>query len=211
VTGHAPRRVDARVPSWASPAQISSASRRATSSGKLRWPGCARRSRQSSGRRRQHVLRIGLISDTHNLLRPQAVSFLRGCDHIVHAGDVTSPTVLRELTALAPVTAVRGNNDKGSWASGLRETELIRFEEIFVYVIHDVEQLDIEPGGAGVRAVVFGHSHKPSMAERDGVLFINPGSAGPRRFELPVSVAELIVSGSEVSGRTIELVVQHGT
>jgi putative phosphoesterase len=155
------------------------------------------------------LLRIGLISDTHDLLRPQAVSFLRGCDHIVHAGDVTGPAVLGGLAELAPVTAVRGNNDKGAWASRLRETELITFEAISVYVLHDVGQLDTDPIAAGIHVVVFGHSHKPSVAERGGVLFINPGSAGPRRFKLPVSVGELIVSGGKVSGRTVELVVER--
>ena len=155
------------------------------------------------------MLRIGLISDTHDLLRPQAVSFLRGCDHIVHAGDVTGPAVLGGLAELAPVTAVRGNNDKGAWASRLRETELITFEAISVYVIHDVGPLDTDPIAAGIHVVVFGHSHKPSVAERGGVLFINPGSAGPRRFRLPVSVAELIVSEGKVSGRTAELVVER--
>jgi len=155
------------------------------------------------------LLRIGLISDTNDLLRPQAVSFLRGCDHIVHAGDVTGPAVLGGLAELAPVTAVRGNNDKGAWASRLRETELITFEAISVYVIHDVGQLDTDLIAAGIHVVVFGHSHKPSVAERGGVLFINPGSAGPRRFRLPVSVAELIVSEGKVSGRTAELVVER--
>jgi putative phosphoesterase len=156
------------------------------------------------------VLRIGLISDTHNLLRPEAIEFLRGCDHIVHAGDITSPAVLEALAAIAPVTAVRGNNDKGSWAERLRKTEVVKFEEVFVYLIHDLHELDIEPGGAGIRVVVSGHSHKPSWEERGGVLYVNPGSAGRRRFKLPVSVAELMVSGGRISGRTVELEVQSG-
>ena len=151
------------------------------------------------------MLRIGVISDTHSLLRPQALAFLRGCDQILHAGDIMEPAILEELRALAPVTAVRGNNDRGPWADRLRETELVRFEDVFVYVIHDLGQLDIEPRAAGVRVVVAGHSHKPSLEERDGVLFINPGSAGPRRFKLPISVAELVISGDQVSGRTVEL------
>jgi hypothetical protein len=157
------------------------------------------------------VLRIGLISDTHSLLRPEAVAFLRGCNQIIHAGDIRGPGILEELVAIAPVTAVRGNNDRGAWAIGLRETELILAEDVFVYVIHDLDQLDIEPSGAGVHVVVSGHSHRPSVEYRDGVLFINPGSAGPRRFKLPVSVAELAISGSQVSGRTVELTVQNGT
>ena len=157
------------------------------------------------------MLRIGLISDTHSLLRPEAVAFLCGCDQIVHAGDIMEPGILEQLRALAPVIAVRGNNDRGAWADHLCETELVQFEEVFLYVIHDLSQLDIEPLDAGVQVVVAGHSHKPSLEERDGALFINPGSAGPRRFKLPISVAELVISGSQVSGRTVELTVQNDT
>jgi putative phosphoesterase len=152
------------------------------------------------------VLRIGLISDTHNLLRPEAVAFLRGCDFIVHAGDIMSPGVLEELATLAPVTAVRGNNDNGPWAERLRETELVQFDEVFVYAIHDLGQLDLDPGTAGVQVVVSGHSHKPLVQERGGILFVNPGSAGPRRFSLPISIGELSISGARVSARTVELV-----
>jgi hypothetical protein len=151
------------------------------------------------------MLRIGLISDTHGLLRPEAKAFLRGCDHIIHAGDITGPDILEELATLAPVTAVRGNNDRGAWADALRETELIAIGEIFVYAIHDLAQLDIEPSAARVQVVVSGHSHMPSLEDREGVLFVNPGSAGPRRFALPISVAELTVTGSSVSARTVEL------
>jgi putative phosphoesterase len=151
------------------------------------------------------MARIGLISDTHGLLRPEAVSFLRGCDHIVHAGDIGHAEILAQLSALAPVTAVRGNNDNGPWAERLAQTEFVRIGEIFVYALHDIAQLDIEPGGAGVHVVVSGHSHKPSVQHRDGVLYVNPGSAGPRRFSLPISVAELVVEGSAVSARLVEL------
>src|SRR5688572_3755600 len=133
-------------------------------------------------------MRIGLISDTHGLLRPEAKTFLRGCDHIVHGGDIGNAGVLEELAVLAPVTAVRGNNDFGTWAEAIRETELVTFGDVHLYAIHDLAQLDIDPGAAGVRAVVSGHSHKPLVEERDGVLFVNPGSAGPRRFKLPISV-----------------------
>jgi uncharacterized protein len=149
-------------------------------------------------------VRVGLISDTHGLLRPEVLAFLHGCDHVVHAGDVCDPGVLEALAALAPVTAVRGNNDRGSWASSLRETELFQLGEVFVYAIHDLAELDIEPVAAGVRVVVSGHSHKPSVEHRGGVLYVNPGSAGPRRFRLPISAGELIVTGSSVSARTVE-------
>jgi uncharacterized protein len=151
------------------------------------------------------MVRIGLISDTHGLLRPEAVSFLRGCDHIVHGGDIGHAEILTQLSALAPVTAVRGNNDNGPWAERLSQTQFVQIGEIFVYALHDIAQLDIEPGGAGVHVVVSGHSHKPSVEHRDGVLYVNPGSAGPRRFRLPISVAELVVEGSAVSARLVEL------
>jgi putative phosphoesterase len=151
------------------------------------------------------MLRVGLISDTHGLLRPEAKTFLEGSDFIVHAGDICDPGILDELGALAPVIAVRGNNDKGAWAERLRETELLRIGELFLYAIHDLAQLDIEPAAAGIRVVVFGHSHKPLVEERGGVLFVNPGSAGPRRFTLPITAGELSVEGTAVSARTMEL------
>jgi putative phosphoesterase len=153
------------------------------------------------------MVRIGLISDTHGLLRPEAVSFLRGCDHIIHGGDIGHAEVLTRLSALAPVTAVRGNNDSGAWAERLAETEFIRIGDIYIYALHDVAQLDIDPGGAGVSVVVCGHSHRPSVERRDGVLYVNPGSAGPRRFKLPISVGELAVEGQAVSARLVELAV----
>ncbi|HEX4584994.1 MAG TPA: metallophosphoesterase family protein [Burkholderiaceae bacterium] len=153
------------------------------------------------------MARIGLISDTHGLLRPEAISFLRGSDHIVHGGDIGHAEILAQLSALAPITAVRGNNDRGPWAESLAETEFVRIGEVFVYVLHDLAQLDIDPNGAGVQVVVSGHSHKPSVERRNGVLYVNPGSAGPRRFTLPISVAELVVAGSVVSARLVELEV----
>lgn len=154
------------------------------------------------------MLRIGLISDTHGLLRPEALSFLRGCDHIVHGGDIGHADVLAQLSAIAPLTAVRGNNDTGPWADALAETELVRIGEIFVYALHDIAQLDIDPGAAGVHVVVSGHSHKPAVERRDGVLYVNPGSAGPRRFKLPIAVAELMVDERNVSARVVELAVE---
>lgn len=150
-------------------------------------------------------LRVGLLSDTHGLLRPEARAFVMGCDYILHGGDVGSAGILEELAAIAPVIAVRGNNDKGPWAARLRETELIRVGDAFVYIIHDIGELDIDPAAAGVRVVVSGHSHKATIEERGGILFVNPGSCGPRRFKLPVSVGEILVSGSEVKARTMEL------
>ena len=151
------------------------------------------------------MLRIGLISDTHALLRPEASTFLRGCAHIVHAGDVGNRKILEELSAIAPTTAVRGNNDTGSWAETLSETELLQFGEIFLYLIHDLSQLDIDPQAAGVGVVVSGHSHQPVIRERNDVLYINPGSAGPRRFKLPISIGEIIIAGRSVAPRIIEL------
>ena len=150
-------------------------------------------------------MRIGLISDTHNLLRPQAAAFLQGSDHIVHAGDICDAGVLDALRQIAPVTAVRGNNDRGAWACGLCETALLHLADTRLYVIHDLAQLDIDPSRAGVQAVISGHSHKPLVERRDGVLYVNPGSAGPRRFKLPISVGELIVQGTSVSARIVEL------
>lgn len=155
--------------------------------------------------------RIGLISDTHGLLRPEAIEFLRGSDHIVHGGDVCEPGVLEALAAIAPLTAVRGNNDRGAWAERLRDTEVLRLGAVSVLVIHDLAELDVEPGAAGIAVVVSGHSHQPSLERRNGVLFVNPGSAGPRRFSLPISVAELIVAGDEASARIVELGVAKGT
>ena len=157
-------------------------------------------------------MRVGLISDTHGLLRPEAKAFLGGCAHIVHGGDIGHAGILAELGALAPVTAVRGNNDRGAWAESVRETELLRVGGVCVYAIHDLAELDIEPAAAGIHVVVSGHSHKPRVVERDGVLFVNPGSAGPRRFKLPVSVAELVIAHSgAVSARIVELEIQSAT
>lgn len=149
--------------------------------------------------------RIGLISDTHGLLRPEAVERLRGSDYIIHAGDIGHPDVLSELARIAPVTAVRGNNDHAPWASGIREIEVLEVGSVLIYVIHDVAQLDIDPAAGEFRAVVFGHSHRPSSEMRDGVLFCNPGSAGPRRFKLPVSVGELVIEGEELRPALFDL------
>jgi hypothetical protein len=151
------------------------------------------------------MARLGIISDTHGLLRPEAVIVLRGCDHIIHGGDIGNSEILAQLSAIAPTTAVRGNNDKGGWAEALSDTEIFQFSGISVYVIHDLSQLDIDPAAAGIRVVVSGHSHKPRIDQRDGIFFINPGSAGPRRFKLPISVAELLVEGGAISSRIVPL------
>jgi len=153
----------------------------------------------------KNQLRVGVVSDTHGLLRAEARAFLSGCEYIIHGGDVGGAAVLEELEALAPLIAVRGNNDSEPWAKNLRETELIRVGGIFVYVIHDLSKLDIDPGAAGVRAVIHGHSHRPQIEERAGILYINPGSCGPKRFKLPVSIGELMVAGTDVRGRIVEL------
>ena len=152
-------------------------------------------------------MRLGLISDTHGLLRPQALDFLRGSDHIVHAGDITGPEILAPLAALAPLTVVRGNNDRGAWAAGLPETAVLRLGAVAIYVIHDLKELPLDPAAAGMHVVVSGHSHKPLRSERDGVLYVNPGSAGRRRFSLPVSVGELLVEGGQVTARLVTLAV----
>jgi uncharacterized protein len=149
--------------------------------------------------------RIGVISDTHGLLRPQALAFLRGSARIIHGGDIGDAGVLAELAAIAPLTAVRGNNDREQWADALHETETVRVGDIAIHVVHNIAELDIDPVAAGVRVVVAGHSHKPSVQERDGVLYLNPGSAGPRRFKLPISVAELMIDGTSVDARLVEL------
>jgi len=151
--------------------------------------------------------RVGLISDTHSLLRPEAVTFLRGSDHIIHAGDIGDATVLRQLNVLAPVTAVRGNNDRGSWAEAIPESQVLQVDDVFMNVLHDLAELDLDPGAAGFQVVVSGHSHQPLVETRDGVLYVNPGSSGPRRFKLPVAVAELEIEGHSVRARVVELEV----
>jgi len=148
---------------------------------------------------------IGVISDTHGLLRPEAMAALRGAEHIIHAGDVGSPEILENLAAIAPVTAVRGNVDKSAWARKLPETAVLELGGISIYMLHDLAQLDLKPKAAGFAAVVSGHSHVPKQEMRDGVLYFNPGSAGPRRFKLPVSVGRLIVQDSGVRGELVEL------
>ena len=159
-------------------------------------------------RRRTRPTRVGLISDTHGLLRPEATAFLRGSDFIVHAGDIVDAAILDRLAAIAPVTAVRGNNDKGAWAMRLSETEVLEIDEVLIYVLHDLAALDVDPAAAGFRVVVSGHSHRPLVTERDRVLYVNPGSAGPRRFSLPIAAAELTIAGDSIDARLVEFDVQ---
>lgn len=142
---------------------------------------------------------VGLISDTHGLLRPAALEALQGSELIIHAGDVGKPEILDALRAIVPVVAVRGNVDYGDWADALPLTAVAEAGSTLIYVLHDLEQLDLKPAAAGFHVVVTGHSHKPARFERDGVLYINPGSAGPRRFRLPISVARLDVSSSPIA------------
>ena len=145
---------------------------------------------------------IGVISDTHGLLRPEAIEALRGSEHIIHAGDVGSPEILEKLSAIAPVTAVRGNIDKAAWARKLPETQVLELGGISIYVLHDRAKLDLNPKAAGFAVVVSGHSHVPKQETCDGVLYFNPGSAGPQRFKLPVSLGRLIL---EDGGVRVEL------
>ena len=149
--------------------------------------------------------RIGLISDTHGWLRPQALEALRSSELILHAGDVGKPEILRALEQLAPVIAVRGNVDKSEWARTLPETAVAEAGKVLLYVLHDVHELDLNPAAAGFHVVVSGHSHQTGKLERDGVLYINPGSAGPRRFQLPVTVARLNLGRTPFEVEFVEL------
>lgn len=150
-------------------------------------------------------IRVGLISDTHGMLRPQALQRIRDCNHIVHAGDVCEQAILDALAAVAPYTAVRGNNDRGSWADKLPGVATLDIGAVRILVVHDLDTLAIDLHAAGVHVVVSGHSHCPATDTRDGILFVNPGSAGPRRFRLPISVGELVISGREVRAALTEL------
>lgn len=152
--------------------------------------------------------RIGLIADTHGLLRPEAAKALEGSDLILHAGDIGKPEVLELLREIAPVVAVKGNTDRGKWASQLPPSEAVEVGEVRIYVIHNIDEIDIDPVAAGFRAILSGHSHQPSMDVRKGVFFINPGSAGPRRFSLPVSVALLHIQRRLLAIKFIELEVE---
>jgi uncharacterized protein len=156
-------------------------------------------------RQRNSFILIGVISDTHGLLRPEAVAALRGSEHIIHAGDVGKPEILEQLGQIAPVTAVRGNIDKGTWAGKVPETQVVELCGISIYVLHDLGRLDLKPQAAGFKVVISGHSHVPKQDMRDGVLYFNPGSAGPRRFKLPITVGRLVCEGKSVRGEIIRI------
>ena len=148
---------------------------------------------------------IGVISDTHGLLRPEAVSALQGSDLIIHAGDIGRLEVIEQLEAIAPVKAIRGNIDQAAWAEAFPETEVVQANDVLIYVLHNLKALDLDPQAAGFRVVVSGHSHQPKIAEKDGTLYLNPGSAGPRRFKLPIAVGRLTISGKSVRSEILPL------
>jgi uncharacterized protein len=148
---------------------------------------------------------IGVISDTHGLLRPEALAALQGSEYIIHAGDIGDPAILESLKEIAPVTAVRGNIDRGIWTGKIPLTSHLQVERLSIYVLHDLSQLDLKPEAARFAAVVFGHSHMPKIEERNGVLYFNPGSAGPRRFKLPVSIGKILVNDKGVHGEIVNL------
>ena len=150
-------------------------------------------------------MRVGVISDTHGLLRPEALKALQGAEHILHAGDVGDPSILDDLRSIAPVTAIRGNIDESGACSHLPPTEIVELGGRNIYMLHDVKRLDLNPEAAGISAVVSGHSHKPLVERRRGVLFLNPGSAGPRRFQLPVTLAWLQVEPDMLTAQIVDL------
>ena len=151
---------------------------------------------------------VGIISDTHGLLRPEAIKALGGSRFIVHGGDVGNEEILSTLAAIAPVTVVRGNTDYDPWARRLPRTAVLDVDGIRIYAVHDIANLDIDPPAAGVNVVVFGHSHQPAIEERGGVMYLNPGSAGPRRFDLPVSVARLAIDNGAATAEIVEITPQ---
>ncbi|HEV2881108.1 MAG TPA: metallophosphoesterase family protein [Pyrinomonadaceae bacterium] len=151
---------------------------------------------------------VGVISDTHNLMRAEALRALAGAELIIHAGDIGRPEVLDALSAVAPtVVAVRGNNDRAPWAQTIAETETLEIGAVRLYLLHALQELALDPAASGFDVVVSGHSHRPSVERRNGVLYLNPGSAGPRRFKLPVTVARLTVRGRSCRARIVELAV----
>ena len=148
---------------------------------------------------------IGVISDTHGLLRPEALAVLRGSQYIIHAGDVGDPQILDKLSAIAPVTAVRGNVDHGAWAQKIPVTNVLETGEVSIYVLHSLQELDLKPEAAKFAAVVYGHSHVPKREVKNGVLYFNPGSAGPKRFKLPVSVGRLLLEDGKIDANILML------
>jgi putative phosphoesterase len=151
-------------------------------------------------------MRIGVISDTHGLLRPQALAALRDCDRIIHAGDIGDPEILAALAGIAPVTAIRGNVDREPWARKIPPTNVLEVENISIYILHNLAELDLQPEAAGFAAVISGHSHAPKQEIKNGVMYFNPGSVGPKRFQLPVSVGRLVVERGAVRGEILHLI-----
>jgi putative phosphoesterase len=172
-----------------------------------RLPGKPAPSRQTKrgGSRQQDLSVIGVISDTHGLVRPEALAALQGSRFIIHAGDLGSEAVFRALEQIAPVYAVRGNNDHGDWAEQIPTTRVVTIGQLALYVIHDLKELNLEPAAEGFHAVIAGHSHRSLVERRNGVLFLNPGSAGPRRFRLPVTIARLHVRETELEAKVLDL------
>ncbi len=149
---------------------------------------------------------IGVISDTHGLLRPEAVAALQGSARIIHPGDIGNPAILSKLSEIAPVAAVRGNVDRGAWAQILPLTNVLEVEGVSIYILHNLDELDLKPDAAGFAAVIYGHSHVPKQETKGGVLYFNPGSAGPKRFRLPVTVGKLIVTDGRIDTQIVQLV-----
>lgn len=158
-------------------------------------------------RRQEKKSLIGVISDTHGLIRPESLRALRGADLIIHAGDIGKPEAIETLKSIAPVVAIRGNNDREKWARKFPETAVVEVGKVRIYVIHNIKEIKIDPNAAGFQVIISGHSHRPSVLRRGGVLFLNPGSAGPRRFKLPIAVARLRIRGESVSPKIVELAV----
>ena len=148
---------------------------------------------------------IGVISDTHGLMRPEAIDALRGVEMILHAGDIGGPHVIEALEEIAPVVAIRGNNDRDGWADAFKDVEKIEVGEVSIHIVHDLKELAVDPVAEGIRVVIAGHSHKPKIEEKDGVLYLNPGSAGRRRFKLPITVAHLRIDGKAVDAEIVSL------
>jgi putative phosphoesterase len=148
---------------------------------------------------------IGVISDTHGLLRPESLAALQGSDYIIHAGDIGDPVILDKLEEIAPVTAVRGNVDHGAWTRKIPATNVLQIGEISIYVLHSIQELDLKPEAAKFAAVVYGHSHVPKQERKNGVLYFNPGSAGPRRFKLPVSVGRMTIEQNKIDAKILPL------
>lgn len=149
---------------------------------------------------------IGVVSDTHGLLRPEAIAALRGSNHIIHAGDVGDPAILDRLREIATLVAVRGNVDHGPWTKSIPETEILEVDGVAIYVLHILEKLDLKPEAAGIKAIIYGHSHVPKQETKSGVLYFNPGSAGPRRFSLPITVGKLIVQRGTIRGEIVPII-----